>query len=58
MVVKLLKRQRFDKASKENLKQSMKMVVTSALNTPVIQFLMAIAMGWRGVVGFTAQYFG
>ena len=37
--------QRFEKASQENLKQSMKMVVTSALNTPVIQFLMAIAMG-------------
>lgn len=37
--------QRFEKASRENLKQSMKMVVTSALNTPVIQFLMAIAMG-------------
>lgn len=40
-----LETQRFEKASQENLKQSMKMVVTSALNTPVIQFLMAIAMG-------------
>lgn len=37
--------QRFESASQENLKQSMKMVITSALNTPVIQFLMAIAMG-------------
>ena len=45
--------QRFDNASKENLKQSMKMVVTSALNTPVIQFLMAIAMG--GVVWLALQ---
>jgi ATP-binding cassette, subfamily B, bacterial MsbA len=49
-VVKTL---RFDNASKENLKQSMKMVVTSALNTPVIQFLMAIAMG--GVVWLALQ---
>jgi subfamily B ATP-binding cassette protein MsbA len=31
----------------------MKMVVTSALNTPVIQFLMAIAMG--GVVWLALQ---
>jgi subfamily B ATP-binding cassette protein MsbA len=45
--------QRFDKASKENLTQSMKMVVTAALNTPIIQFLMAIAMG--GVVWLALQ---
>ncbi len=38
-------RQRFETASKENLKQSMKMVITSSLNTPVIQFLMAASMG-------------
>ncbi|HNL81199.1 MAG TPA: lipid A export permease/ATP-binding protein MsbA, partial [Agitococcus sp.] len=44
---------RFEQASQENLKQSMKMVVTSALNTPIIQFLMAIAMG--GVVWLALQ---
>ena len=36
---------RFERASKENLKQSMKMVITASLNTPVIQFLMATSMG-------------
>ncbi|PTQ90376.1 lipid A export permease/ATP-binding protein MsbA [Agitococcus lubricus] len=38
--------QRFEQASRENLKQSMKMVVTASLNTPIIQFLMAVAMGF------------
>src|SRR6218665_3213320 len=38
-------RQRFDNASKENLKQGMKMVVTSSLSTPLVQLLLAIAMG-------------
>lgn len=46
-------KQRFDQASKENLKQSMKMVITASLNTPVIQFLMAVAMG--GVVWLALQ---
>jgi len=38
-------RQRFDAASKENLKQSMKMVITASINTPLVQFLMAMSMG-------------
>ena len=38
-------RQRFEKASQENLKQSMKIVITSSINTPLVQFLMAISMG-------------
>ncbi len=46
-------RQRFDRASKENLKQGMKMVVTSALSTPLVQLLLAIAMG--GVIWVALQ---
>ena len=46
-------RQRFDLASKENLKQGMKMVVTSALSTPLVQLLLAIAMG--GVIWVALQ---
>lgn len=38
-------RQRFDRASRENLRQGMKMVVTSAISTPLVQLLLAIAMG-------------
>lgn len=38
-------RERFDAASKENLKQSMKMVITASINTPLVQFLMAMSMG-------------
>ncbi len=38
-------RARFDRASTNNLKKSLKMVITSSINTPMIQFLMAIAMG-------------
>jgi subfamily B ATP-binding cassette protein MsbA len=38
-------RDRFDAASKENLKQSMKMVITASINTPLVQFLMAMSMG-------------
>jgi subfamily B ATP-binding cassette protein MsbA len=38
-------RERFDRASTSNLKKSLKMVITSSINTPLIQFLMAIAMG-------------
>ncbi len=38
-------RERFDRASTNNLKKSLKMVITSSINTPLIQFLMAIAMG-------------
>ena len=37
-------RGRFDHASLENLKQGMKMVVTSAINTPLVQLLMSVAM--------------
>lgn len=36
--------QRFDEASKRNYKQNMKIVVTSAANTPIIQMLVAVAM--------------
>lgn len=35
---------RFDVASQENLKQSMKMAITSNLNTPAVQMIIAIAM--------------
>lgn len=35
---------RFDKASQQNLRQGMKIVVTNAINTPAIQLLMAAAM--------------
>ena len=38
-------RGRFDQASRDNLKQSMKMVITTSVNTPLVQLLMAIAMG-------------
>ncbi|MFQ3216854.1 lipid A export permease/ATP-binding protein MsbA [Paraperlucidibaca sp.] len=46
-------RNRFDKASRENLKQGMKIVVTSAINTPVIQLLMAVALA--GVIWVALQ---
>lgn len=35
---------RFDKASLKNLRNGMKMVVTGAINTPLVQLLMAVAM--------------
>jgi subfamily B ATP-binding cassette protein MsbA len=38
-------RERFDRASKSNLKKNLKMVITSSINTPLIQLLMAMAMG-------------
>ncbi|WP_296403200.1 lipid A export permease/ATP-binding protein MsbA [Psychrobacter sp.] len=34
---------RFEKASSENLKQGMKIVVTSSINTPAVQLLMALS---------------
>lgn len=37
-------RARFDRASTHNLKQGIKMVVASAVNTPLVQLLMAMAM--------------
>lgn len=46
-------RQRFDRASRENLRQGMKMVVTSALSTPLVQLLLAVAMG--GVIWVALQ---
>lgn len=46
-------RQRFDRASKENLKQGMKMVVTSAISSPLVQLLLATAMG--GVIWVALQ---
>lgn len=46
-------RRRFDRASRENLKQGMKMVVTSAISTPLVQLLLAIAMG--GVIWIALQ---
>ena len=36
--------QRFDKTSKKNLRQGMKVVVTNSINTPAVQLLMAVAM--------------
>jgi subfamily B ATP-binding cassette protein MsbA len=38
-------KQRFDAASRENLKQNLKLVKTSAIATPVMQLLVALAMG-------------
>ncbi|MEH6668476.1 MAG: lipid A export permease/ATP-binding protein MsbA, partial [Psychrobacter sp.] len=35
---------RFDKTSKKNLRQGMKVVVTNSINTPAVQLLMAVAM--------------
>lgn len=46
-------RGRFDRASRENLRQGMKMVVTSALSTPLVQLLLAVAMG--GVIWVALQ---
>lgn len=46
-------RNRFDKASRENLKQGMKIVVTSAINTPLVQLLMAVALA--GVIWVALQ---
>ena len=37
-------RERFQRASTEYLRQTMKMVVTSSLNTPVVQIIIALAM--------------
>ncbi len=36
--------QRFDRISKKNLRQGMKIVVTNSINTPMVQLLMAMAM--------------
>lgn len=44
---------RFEKASRDNLRQGMKMVVTSALSSPLVQLLMAVAMS--GVVWVALQ---
>lgn len=46
-------RGRFDRASRENLRQGMKMVVTTALSTPLVQLLLAVAMG--GVIWIALQ---
>lgn len=37
-------RERFQRASYDNLRQSMKMVITGAINTPLVQLLMSVAM--------------
>ncbi len=37
-------RNRFDLASKEYLRQSMKMVVTSSVSTPIVQMIIAVSM--------------
>ncbi|NNM51492.1 MAG: lipid A export permease/ATP-binding protein MsbA [Pseudomonadales bacterium] len=39
-------RQRFERASNEYLRQTMKMVVTSSINTPVVQLIIALAMSF------------
>lgn len=46
-------RARFDRASSENLKQGMKMVVTTAISTPLVQLLLAVAMA--GVIWIALQ---
>lgn len=38
-------KQRFAEVSKQNLQQNMKIVVTSAANTPLIQLIIAVAIG-------------
>lgn len=54
-------RSRFDGALLENLRQGMKMVVTSSINTPLVQLLMAVALSgviWMalqpGIIGATS----
>ena len=46
-------RQRFDNASRENLRQGMKMVITTSISTPLVQLLLAVAMG--GVIWIALQ---
>lgn len=46
-------RARFEHASRQNLRQGMKMVVTSALSSPMVQLLMAVAMA--GVIWIALQ---
>jgi len=46
-------RGRFEQASRENLKQSMKIIVTTSINTPLVQLLMAAAFG--GVIWVALQ---
>ncbi len=51
-------RQRFDDASQNNLKQSMKLVVTQSINTPVVQCIVSIAMSAMVWVALQPQLFG
>lgn len=51
-------RKRFDNASYNNLKKGLKLVITSSINTPVIQLLMAIAMSVVVWVALRPQILG
>jgi ATP-binding cassette, subfamily B, bacterial MsbA len=46
---------RFQKASRNNYRQNMKIVFTSALNTPILQMLIAISMGFMLFVALTVM---
>ncbi len=49
---------RFDKASKDNLTQGMKMSVFAAINTPMVQLLMAIGMCFVVWLSLRPEVFG
>lgn len=49
---------RFEKASKDNLKKGLKVVVTSSINTPAVQLLMAIAMAVVVYLALRPEVFG
>lgn len=49
---------RFDKASKDNLTQGMKMSVFAAVNTPMVQLLMAIGMCFVVWLSLRPEVFG
>ena len=50
--------ERFTEASRRNLSHSLKMVVTSSINTPLIQLIMAMAMGMIIWMALRPQIFG
>lgn len=49
---------RFNKASKDNLNQSMKMSIFAAINTPMVQLLMAIGMCFVVWLSLRPEVFG
>ncbi|MFZ5561131.1 MAG: lipid A export permease/ATP-binding protein MsbA [Pseudomonadota bacterium] len=51
-------RRRFDQASRENLRQGMKIVVTAAISSPLVQLMMAVAMSVVVWVALQPQIMG